>query len=230
MKQGVFLVAFLFFVVSMPLLSTAGDVSINIGVALPPLEFAESPDVVVVPSGESYVYIVPDTPGIYFYDGYWYRTYGDRRYRSTIYRGPWTYISTYRIPRVIIDVRPDYYRHLPFGYHRIHSDDLQRRRRSWNRDRYWNRYDWYKHEVREHEKWRRSWPSSEHYRPGRDEHRRGGDIRGPQGDRNRPGGERYKPGSEKRKPRGDDRRRPVAPNQERGQDRERHEQRKLSMK
>ncbi len=41
----------------------------------PPVEFAEPPDVVGVPSGTSYVYMVPDTPGFYFYHGNWYRNH-----------------------------------------------------------------------------------------------------------------------------------------------------------
>ena len=214
MKQVAFLIVFLCFVVSMPLLSAAGDVSISIGVALPPLEFAAPPDVVVVPSGTSYVYMVPDTPGIYFYGGYWYRTYGDRWYRSNIYSGPWAYIRTSRIPRFIIDVPPDYYRRLPRGYQRIHYGDLHRDWRTWDRSRYWNRQDWYKHEVKEHEKWRRTEgrrPEGERYKPGNDK-------RKPQDDRRKRGGD-------KPKPQGDDRGPSPVPDQEQGQDRERHEQR-----
>ena len=206
MKQAAFLVVFLFFIVSMPLISAAGDVSINIGVALPPLEFAAPPDVVVVPSGESYVYMVPDTPGVYFYGGYWYRTYGDRWYRSNIYSGPWSYIRSSHIPRVIIDVPPDYYRRLPRGYQRIHYGDLHRDWRRWDSGRHWNRYDWYKNERREHERWRRTEgrrPPGERYRPGDDRHGREGDMREQRGDRNRPEGERYKPGNDRRKPEGD---------------------------
>ncbi len=41
----------------------------------PPVEFAEPPDVVAVPSGTSYVYKVPDTPRFYFYRGYWCRNH-----------------------------------------------------------------------------------------------------------------------------------------------------------
>jgi hypothetical protein len=239
MKQVAFLLVFLCFLFSMPLVSEAVDVNIGIGVALPPLVFAAPPDVVVVPSGESYVYMVPDTPGVYFYGGYWYRFYGDRWYRSDAYNGRWAYVRTSRIPRVIIYDPPDYYRRLPRGYERIHYGDLNRDWRRWDRDRHWNRYDWYKNEVREHEKWRNDRRRSEggHYRPGRDEHQRGDNVRGPQGDRNRQEGDRQ--GNDSRRPQDDRRKREgdqsksqgdnrgssPAPNQEQGQDRERHEQR-----
>jgi hypothetical protein len=206
MKQVAFLLVFLCFLVSVPLLSAAADVNVNIGVGLPPLVFAAPPDVVVVPSGESYVYMVPDTPGVYFYGGYWYRSYGDRWYRSDAYNGRWAYVRSSRIPRFIRDVPPDYYRRLPRGYQRIHYGDLHRDWRKWDRDRHWNRQDWYKNEVREHEKWRRTEgrrPEGERYRSGNDGHKPGSDVRGPQGDRNRREGERYNPGNDRRKPQGD---------------------------
>jgi hypothetical protein len=224
MKQVAFLLVFLCFLVSMPLLSAAADVNVSIGVGLPPLVFATPPDVVVVPSGESYVYMVPDTPGIYFYGGYWYRFYGDRWYRSNAYNGRWAYVRTSRIPRFIRDVPPDYYHRLPRGYQRIHYGDLHRDWRKWDHDRHWNRYDWYKHEAREHEKWRRSRPRSERYNLGNDRREPGGDVRGPQGDRNRPEGERYNRGGDGRKPGSDvhgpqgDRNRPEGERYNRGGD------------
>ncbi len=49
---------------------------------------AGPPDVVVVPSGTSYVYMVPDTIGLYFYHGYWYLFHKRHWYRSTMYSGP----------------------------------------------------------------------------------------------------------------------------------------------
>jgi hypothetical protein len=151
MKQIAFLLVSLFFVVSISLAGAAVDVDISIGIP-PPLEFAEAPDVVVVPSGTAYVYMVPDTPGLYFYNNYWYRFYGDHWYRSGIYNGPWVYIQTRRVPRFILDVPPVYYRHLPPDYNRIHYGDLHRHWRTWERGRHWNRYDWYKREFREHER------------------------------------------------------------------------------
>ncbi len=150
MKRIVFLVLSLCFVMTTPLFAGV-NVGISIGVP-PPLTFAGPPDVVVVPSGNAYVYMVPDVPGLYFYNNYWYRFHGNHWYRSSIYSGPWVYVETHRVPRFVVNVPPDYYRHLPPGYYRIHYDDLHRHWRGWDRDRHWNRYDWYKHEYREHER------------------------------------------------------------------------------
>ncbi|MCL5022186.1 MAG: hypothetical protein M1497_02250 [Nitrospirae bacterium] len=162
MKQIAFLAALLCLVATVPTGASAGDVNINIGIPLPPLAFAGPPDVVVVPSGTAYVYVVPDTTGLYFYGGYWYRFHGSRWYRSSIYSGPWVVIETRRVPRFVVNVPPDYYRHLPPGYHRIHYGDLHRDWRRWDRSRHWNKYDWYKREYREHEKGRHGGRDSMH--------------------------------------------------------------------
>jgi hypothetical protein len=176
MKHLVSLMVSLFFVFGMPAINASADVNVNIGINAPPVEFAAPPDVVVVPSGTSYVYMAPETPGIYFYDGFWYRFYQDRWFRATIYSGPWTYVSTSLIPVVVVDIPPDYVRYLPPGYHRIHYRNLNNHWREWRRDRYWNRYDWYRREVRESEKRHREGykpPRGEHYKP------RGGEYKPP---------------------------------------------------
>jgi hypothetical protein len=172
MKPMVSLMVSLFFVFGMLLVNAGADVNVNIGISAPPLVFAAPPDVVVVPSGPSYVYMVPDTPGVYFYDGFWYRFYGDRWFRATIYSGPWTYIGASLVPVVVVDIPPDYVRYLPPGYHRIHYRHLSNHWREWRRDRHWNRYDWYRNEVRQRERRHREGyrpPKGEHYKPPRGE-------------------------------------------------------------
>jgi hypothetical protein len=152
MKHIVFLTVTLFFILSTPLVSAASDLNISIGIVPPPFVYEEPPDVVVVPSGPSYVYMVPDTVGLYFYNGYWYRFHKRHWYRSTIYNGAWTYINTSIVPGVILDVPPDYILRLPSGYHRIHYRDLHKNWRKWGRSRHWHRYDWYKHRWRERDR------------------------------------------------------------------------------
>lgn len=172
MKRIVLLLVCLFFVVGTPFIGEA-KVNVNIGVALPPLAFAGPPEVVVVP-GAAYVYMVPDVVGLYFYHGFWYRTHEGRWYRSTLYGGPWTYIVRTRVPRVTVNVPPDYFIHFPAGYHRIPYRDLHRNWRVWDNRRHWNRYDWYKNEFREHERRfpeRRGPPEVERHRPPKSERR-----------------------------------------------------------
>ena len=143
MKQMALFMVSLFFVVGMPLLGTA-QVSININVPPPPpLAFAAPPDVVVVPSGTSDVYLVPDTVGLYFYGGYWYRFHGDHWFRASVYSGPWAYIQTSLIPPPVVVIPPDYILALPPGYHRIHYGDFHSHWRDWGRNRYWRTQSWY---------------------------------------------------------------------------------------
>lgn len=124
-------------------------VNVNIGIDLPPLQFRTAPDVVVVPSGDADIYMVPGTPGLYFYDGYWYRVHEDRWFRSRAYNGRWAYVRPEIVPGVVVGISPEYSLHLPPDYMRIRFGNFKRNWRSWERDRHWNRYDWYRNERRE---------------------------------------------------------------------------------
>ncbi len=149
MKRIILVVISLFFVLEIPAVSSAGDVNISIGIPAP-FAFSGPPELVVVPSGEAYIYMVPGTVGLYFYNNWWYRFDRGHWYRSHTYNGRWGYVESRRVPRYVADVPPDYYRHLPREYHRIPYGDFNRRWRSWDRDRHWNRYDWYQREHREY--------------------------------------------------------------------------------
>ena len=128
----------------------SAEVQVNINiVAPPPLQFTAPPDVYVVPSGRSYVYMVPDYDGVYFYGGNWYRFYNDRWFRSSHYNERWDYIETSIVPQVIIVLPPEYIHYVPSGYHRIHYDDFHSNWQSWDQGRHWDSYDWYQHERRD---------------------------------------------------------------------------------
>jgi hypothetical protein len=128
----------------------SAQVQVNINIMPPPpLQFAAPPDVVVIPSGISYVYMVPNYYGVYFYDGYWYRFYRGYWFRSSIYNGYWGYIEPSIVPQCIIAIPPEYIYYVPSGYYRIHYHDLHRNWRTWDEGHHWNRYDWYKHEMRD---------------------------------------------------------------------------------
>ena len=146
----------------------SAEVNINIDIAIPPpFQFAEPPDVYVVPSGSSYVYMVPDYDGVYFYGGSWYRYYNDRWFRSSHYNGRWDYIETSNVPQVIVVVPPEYIHYVPSGYHRIHYNDFHSNWQSWDQRRHWDSYDWYQHERRDDTRRER------HNHIERDRHQRG---------------------------------------------------------
>jgi hypothetical protein len=128
----------------------SAQVQVNIGiVAPPPLQFSAPPDVYVVPSGTSYVYMVPDYDGVYFYGGTWYRYYNNYWFRSSSYNGGWNYIDQSRVPQVIIVIPPEYVHYVPPGYYRIHYNDFYGNWRTWDHKRHWDHYDWYNHERRD---------------------------------------------------------------------------------
>jgi len=145
------LVISLFLVVGTPFVVTAGNVNINIGVGVPPpLEFAAPPDVVVVPSGTSDVYLVPNTVGLYFYGGFWYRFHENHWFRATLYSGPWRTIVATLVPRSVVVIPPDYVLSMPQGYHRIRYNDFHSHWKNWGHNHYWNKQTWYRDHAQHH--------------------------------------------------------------------------------
>jgi hypothetical protein len=128
----------------------SAQVQVNIGiVAPPPLQFAAPPDLYVFPSGASYVYMVPNYDGVYFYGGRWYRFYDGYWFWSSSYNGYWEYIEPSMIPQVIVVIPPEYVHYVPLGYYRIHYNDFYSNWRTWDHKRHWDHYDWYRHERRD---------------------------------------------------------------------------------
>jgi len=97
------------------------DVDVHIGIGLPlPIVFAAPPRLVVVPG--TYAYVVPDIAvDLFFYDGWWWRPWQGRWYRSRHYNSDWIYY-----PRV------------PFFYAQIHQDWRERYRKHRWEGRRWN--------------------------------------------------------------------------------------------
>lgn len=141
--------------------SDAG-VNIGIGINIPAFTFSAPPPLVVIPG--TYAYFVPDVDvDVLFYHGYWYRPHGNRWYRATAYNGPWVYISAGRVPRVLVDLPPDY-RHVYAGHRHIEYRDFNRHWRSWERNRYWERDEhWREARHRERHEERRE-DRREHHR------------------------------------------------------------------
>ena len=144
MKRISSFMACLFFIVGMAAVGRA-QVSVSINVPPPPpLVFPAPPDVVVVPSEESDVYLVPNTVGLYFFNGVWYRFFENHWFTSTIYNGPWVFAQTSIIPAPVGVIPPDYILGLPPGYHRIHYGEFRGHWRDWGRNHYWGRRAWYR--------------------------------------------------------------------------------------
>ena len=84
-------------------LPTMARVDIDINISLPPpVRFVEPPELVVLPG--TYVYAVPDVDvDIFFYDGWWWRSWDRHWYRSREYSSGWVYYENV----------PTFYREVP---------------------------------------------------------------------------------------------------------------------
>jgi len=120
---------------------TTAGVNINVGVNVPPpppLVIPGPPPMFVIP--RTYVYFAPEVEvDIFFYNGYWYRPYREHWYRSGTYNGKWVYIAPERLPRVLINLPPDY-RRVPPGHRHIPHGHLKKNWRAWERDKYWEKH------------------------------------------------------------------------------------------
>jgi len=145
--KNVFLGALLFTsALVLPLSTTAGvDVGINISLP-PPIVFATPPVAVVIP--ETYVYVVPDLDvdvEIFFYNGWWWRPWEGRWYRSRHYNSGWSYYQ--RVPSFYTEIpsswRNDYrdrqWAGHPWNYQRIPHQQLQRNWSNWKKSNHWEK-------------------------------------------------------------------------------------------
>ncbi len=99
-----------------PITTLAGvDVSVGISIPLPPpITFEAPPDVVALPDTNG-VYVDPSVNvDIFFWNGFWWRPWEGRWYRSPYYDRGWAYFDS--VPRFYYDVDP-YWR----GYYQNHN-------------------------------------------------------------------------------------------------------------
>ena len=146
MKKLFFGTLLLALVIAVPIPTMARiSIGINIGIPLPPLIVFESPpEVVVIP--ETNVYADPDANvNLYFYDGWWWRHWEGRWYRSRDYSSGWIYYRN----------TPSFYNGIPSGWRsayrqhrykgnewnsqRIPQQQLQQNWSTWKKNRYWEK-------------------------------------------------------------------------------------------
>ena len=104
---------------------------------LPPLLIPVPPPVVLIPG--TYAYFAPDVEAeLVFYGGYWYRPYDGRWYRASHYNGPWGFVSTKKVPGVLIKLPPGY-QSVPPGHERIPYGQLKKNWRTWEGNKHWDK-------------------------------------------------------------------------------------------
>lgn len=126
-----------------PVQAIAG-VSIHVSIPLPPpILFGLPPAVVVIPDTNS-VYAVPDIDvDLYFWNGWWWRPWDGRWYRSRYYDRGWVFYN--QIPVFYGDVyrgwRGYYNNHMWHGhrwnYEKISHHMLRSNWQRWQNDRHW---------------------------------------------------------------------------------------------
>jgi hypothetical protein len=90
-------------VLAIPFRTRAG-VDVHVTIALPPpIVFGAPPELIVLP--ETYVYVVPDVDAdIFFSNGWWWRPWEGRWYRSRYYDTGWAYYQ--RVPSFYAGIPP----------------------------------------------------------------------------------------------------------------------------
>ena len=117
--------------------------NVNPGVPMPPpIPFSGPPSMVVLPDTD--VYVAPDyAQDLYFYQGFWWRLWLGRWYRSLYYDSGWGFY--YGVPGWYGGVYPrwrDNYRNHMWGgqrwdYRRVPYGDVRTNWRSWQSSGYW---------------------------------------------------------------------------------------------
>ncbi len=136
---------FLALVIAVPMpLMAAVDINVNIPLP-PPIVFTAPPNVIVMPDAND-VYVDPEVNvDLFFWNGWWWRPWEGRWYRSHYYDRGWGYYNN--VPSFYFDVDPGwrgFYRdHNWYGhrwtYERIPYGQLQQNWRSWHNDRHWEK-------------------------------------------------------------------------------------------
>ena len=125
--------------------STGAEVNVSIGI-VPALVFSGGPlEVIVLPDTEN-VYVVPDRDfDMFFWNGWWWRSWEGRWYRSHSYNRGWSHYNN--VPSFYYDVDPEwrtYYRERNWSghrwnYERIPPQRLKNNWKKWHSDQHWQK-------------------------------------------------------------------------------------------
>jgi hypothetical protein len=127
--------------------SVPGPPHVRVGFPLPPpLVVPAPPRLVVLP--ESHVYVAPDIDEeVYFTDGWWWRRYDGRWYRSRHHHRGWAYYGgpeprfyTHIHPGWRDDYRAGQWHGRPWAPTPMPHAVVQKNWRGWERDRHWERH------------------------------------------------------------------------------------------
>jgi hypothetical protein len=141
------LLLILIFAVPSPTMAEMGS---NSGIPLPPpIEITAPPEVIVLPG--TYVYVIPElNDDLFFNNGWWWRLWEGRWYRSRhYYDSDWIFYES--VPpffaRIPLDWREEYRYHRwrghPWNYRRIKHEELQQNWEEWEKNNHWEKeHNW----------------------------------------------------------------------------------------
>ncbi len=139
---GTMLLALVFLV---PIPTMAG-VNISLGFALPPPIVYTAPPAVIVMPDTSDVYVAPDiNVDLFFWNGWWWRPWEGRWYRSHYYDRGWAYYDN--VPSFYFNVDPSWRGYYSahswnghqWNYERIPNQRLKQNWQSWQNNRHWEK-------------------------------------------------------------------------------------------
>lgn len=119
-------------------------VNVQVGINLPSIVFSSPPELIVLP--ETDVYVVPDIEAdVFFYEGFWWRSWNNRWYRSRNYDRGWTYRRG--TPAFHRNVPRNWRQHYQRGdwngqawkHECVQQQQVQKNWRGWKQNRYWER-------------------------------------------------------------------------------------------
>ncbi len=134
-------------VVAPPLAGAQVGVSVNIGIPLPPPVVVQAPPAVVVLPGAPDVYVAPEVAGVdlFFYNGWWWRPWEGRWYRSRYYDRGWAHFN--HVPGFYAKVDPGWrgyyashnWHGQPWNFQRVPHGQLQQNWKGWHDSGYWHK-------------------------------------------------------------------------------------------
>ena len=147
MKKLLFGTILLALVCAFPVMTMAEvGVSVGVSIPLPPVIAFEAPPAVVALPDANGVYVAPSIGvDLFFWNGFWWRPWEGRWYRSPYYDRGWVYYNS--VPRFYFNVDPywrGYYQNRNWhghiwNYQPIPHSQLQHNWKSWQSNRYWEK-------------------------------------------------------------------------------------------
>lgn len=111
------------------------EVDVNININLPLVQVNEEPVMAVIPG--TYIYFFThNSMDFFFFDGFWWRFYGNRWYRANHYNGPWMFRKNKYVPAPFFRLSPEW-RKQAFIHSGIKYQEMKKNWKQWQKQKHW---------------------------------------------------------------------------------------------